>query len=367
MERVDAVIIGAGFYGCAIALHLRTQGFAKVLILEREDDLLTRASYANQARVHNGYHYPRNFITAYRSHVNYARFCKDYAFAVQSDFVALYAVAARRSKVTPIQYERFMTSIGATFQRAPSDYRRLFDPSLIAAVYIADESAFNAAALRAHFKQTLPLADVRVDLCSEVDALAPDGEVVRVTTKRGESTRTIQTRFLFNCTYARLNYNVRSLGSLTPLKHETTEIALIDPPVALRGIGVTVVDGPFFSCMPFPAERCHSLSHVRYTPQGHLVERNGNFDPIAELRIASPLTRVHFMLADAARYVPALREARYLRSLFEIKTVLVSNEVDDGRPILFRREPIHPHAYSVLGGKIDNIYDVLDRLSDALN
>ncbi|MBD3843073.1 MAG: D amino acid oxidase (DAO) family protein, partial [Campylobacterales bacterium] len=51
-------------------------------------------------------------------------------------------------------------------------------------------------------------------------------------------------------------------------------------------------------------------------------------------------------------------------SLFEVKTVLVKNETDDGRPILFEEYPSLPGFYSVLGGKIDNIYDVLERLDD---
>lgn len=70
----DAVIIGGGFYGAAIAIYLAKQrGLKRILLVEREDALLTRASYNNQARVHNGYHYPRSFTTAYRSRVNLPR------------------------------------------------------------------------------------------------------------------------------------------------------------------------------------------------------------------------------------------------------------------------------------------------------
>ena len=70
-DRCDAVVIGGGFYGTAIASYLvRTRGLRRVLLVEREPVLLSRASFHNQARVHNGYHYPRSFTTAYRSRVN---------------------------------------------------------------------------------------------------------------------------------------------------------------------------------------------------------------------------------------------------------------------------------------------------------
>ena len=41
--RVDALVIGGGFYGCCLAIHLRRR-FARVLLVDRADRLLTRAS-----------------------------------------------------------------------------------------------------------------------------------------------------------------------------------------------------------------------------------------------------------------------------------------------------------------------------------
>ena len=45
----DAIFAGGGFYGCCLALEFADR-FRRILIVEREHDLLTRASYANQAR-----------------------------------------------------------------------------------------------------------------------------------------------------------------------------------------------------------------------------------------------------------------------------------------------------------------------------
>ncbi len=69
------------------------------------------------------------------------------------------------------------------------------------------------------------------------------------------------------------------------------------------------------------------------------------------------------MIRDASRYVPSLIQALYNQSLFEIKTVLVRNESDDGRPILFERDAGLPGCFSILGGKIDNIFDIIERLN----
>lgn len=118
-QDVDALIIGGGFYGCAIAIYLAKQrGLKKVILIERESGLLTRASYNNQARVHYGYHYPRSFTTAYRSRINLPQFVRDWPSAIKKDFTKLYAIARRNSKVTARQFQRFCREIGASLEPA---------------------------------------------------------------------------------------------------------------------------------------------------------------------------------------------------------------------------------------------------------
>jgi len=363
----SAIVIGGGFFGSMIALHLRSRGFESVTLCEREEHLLSRASYANQARVHNGCHYPRSYLTALRSRANFPRFSREFALALKRDFTCVYALAARRSKVMPSQFERFMRDIGARFERAASGYRGLFDARLISAAYVVEEYAFDALRLRELLASQLARAGVEVLLGTEVLSVRPAGEGAEVDSSTGGRRRTLATRLVLNCTYARTNWTVSGSPSLSELKHEIAEIALVDVPDELRDVGITLMDGPFFSCMPFPSEHCHSLSHVRYTPHGSALDADGTHDPFTDLDLRGLASRYSRMVADASRFVPALRQATHRRSLFEIKTVLVHHEVDDGRPILLRREFGHPRILSVLGGKLDNVYDVLaelDRLLD---
>ena len=64
---VDITIIGGGFFGLYLAEYFSRLN-KKVLIIEKENDAMQRASYVNQARVHNGYHYPRS-VQIGRAHV----------------------------------------------------------------------------------------------------------------------------------------------------------------------------------------------------------------------------------------------------------------------------------------------------------
>jgi glycine/D-amino acid oxidase-like deaminating enzyme len=194
-----------------------------------------------------------------------------------------------------------------------------------------------------------------------VERVDTEGSVARVFLSDGAE---VETKHLFNCTYAGLKH-IPGLSShcRTLLKQEITEMVLIEPPEEIRHLGITVMCGPFFSTMPFPPRSLHTLSHVRYTPHCSWIDSGMDSpDPYAAMKAYSKQTKGYHMLKDAQRYLPALRHARIVDSLFEVKTLLVRNEIDDGRPILMERSESGNSVYSIMGGKIDNIYDVLHRL-----
>lgn len=363
-QKADAVVVGGGFYGCAIAVYLRqVRGLKSVVLIEQEKELLQRASYTNQARVHNGYHYPRSFTTAYRSRVNLPRFVADWPDAVKKDFTKIYSIARRNSKITAKQFERFCREVGAKFSPAPQEIARLFEPRLVEASYLVEEYAFDTSLLALWARSSLESSGVEVRLKSKVEAIkaGDKGYRVKVVDEAGVEGHVL-TRYFFNCTYSGLNQIGGDFPRVqTDLKHEITEMALIELPEVLRGIGVTMMDGPFFSFMPFPARKLHTLSHVRYTPHTHWEDVKG-VSPYDALKQYPRSTRVDRMIRDVSRYIPAMTSAKYADSLFEVKTILVKNEGDDGRPILFESYAGMPGCYSVLGGKIDNIYDVYEKL-----
>jgi glycine/D-amino acid oxidase-like deaminating enzyme len=371
MERWDALVIGGGFYGLYLAEFLAARR-PRVLLCERGPELMGRASYANQARVHNGYHYPRSLLTALRSRMNFPRFAEEFKSAVRADFDKIYAIPRQGSKVTAEQFAQSMRRIGAPIEPAPDALRTLFDRALIEDVFRVREYAFDSMELRRAMLARVQRAGVEVRLNTEVERVGPQpGGLIRVRTNRGTRLPAYVefTAGMVVCSaYAQTNaIAAASEIPVIPLKHELAEMALIEVPPQLKDLGITVMDGPFFSCMPFPPRGLHTLSHVRYTPHGHWLEGDGPHRPAYEVfDAAEKRTAFPHMVRDAARFLPALACCEFRGSLWEVKTVLPRSETDDSRPILFRPHHGIANYHVVMGGKIDNVYDVADEMASVL-
>lgn len=363
--RHPIVIAGGGFFGCSIAMMLHRRGWHPIVI-EEADNLLTQASRVNQARVHGGYHYPRSLMTAYRSRQNYEKFRQHYRDAIVDEFTKVYAVGRLFSKVTASQFEIFMKRVGAPLKEAPSNIQRLFNPTLTERTWIAQECAFDYSVLREKLRRELEEAGIEVRLNTLVETASPHPTGALARLSDGSE---IACDYVFNATYAGLNRLTAASGlPLIPLKHELTEMALVDLPRELDGLSVTMMCGPFFSFMPYPSLGLTTLSHVRYTPHAHWFEneQTGASNPYGIFNSIEKNSHFELMVADASRYMPALRGAVQRDSLWTVKTLLPLSEVDDGRPILFQRDIKLPAVVHVMGGKIDNIFDVEEEIEALL-
>ena len=364
-ETYDAIIIGGGFYGLSVALFLRNDiGLKNILVIEKEKQMMSRASYVNQARVHMGYHYPRSVLTAYRSAVNFPRFVEEFGGAVVNDFDKYYAISKILSKVNGKQFVEFSHKIGVDIEDAPSTIKKLFNPRLTDGVYKVKEYAFDSYKLRDLLLGKIEeCGGVTIRTDEEVEMLREEAGRVGVMTNRAE----YSAEKVISCTYSQLNKLHRNSGiALIPLKHEIAEMCLVRLPEKLKSFSVTMMDGPFFSIMPFPTRGLHTLSHVRYTPHESWedkldtpTDRHDTHKYFSKLTVQ---TNYKKMYADVVRYIPELKGMELVDTISEVKTVLRKSEGDDSRPILFRSDFGIKGYTCIMGGKLDNIYDVFEDL-----
>lgn len=360
MSSLRVVIVGGGFYGSSLAVHLAREG-AQVTLCEARQDLLGGASYFNQARVHGGYHYPRSLRTAGRSQAYYSSFMSRYSSCVVDDFLNIYAIA-RGSLTNARKFRKVCEHIGAPLMDAPAAVRGLFNPALIEASWVTRESVFDAVRLREVVRDELEDASVTVRLGARVTSVDEGPARAVVMLDGGEP---LEADRVLVCTYGETVASLPQDVGYSGLHCEPCEMALVELPDVLRTKGITVMDGPYFSLMPFPSTPYHTLSHVRYTPHG----AQPSYEQAAAVLRGGLASRADYMLRDAIRYVPALRDAVHRESLWGVKTVQAKRDGDDARPIVTRRSG-GGRVMSLLGSKIDNIGDALrvaeEHLRDAV-
>jgi glycine/D-amino acid oxidase-like deaminating enzyme len=367
----DIAVIGAGWYGARSAIILSRLGH-RVALVDSEKLPMQRASYINQSRIHNGYHYPRSLMTALGSHRYYERFKRDYSPCIQEDFAHIYGIAAKNSRCTASQFARFCQTVGIPLAPAPREFQHMVHADMFEALFQVDEATLDTRKLGQLIEAQL--ADIpRIcfygkSLCDRLAIMDNRVTLHRHDSQTGERQDPIRARGVLIAGYGGSN-DLLLNSDLAPLKlkAEITEISLVKVPPVFVPYGITVMDGLFYSCIPFPAQKCWSLTHVRYTPHmywGLGSQESGTDQETFHRYLVSAKSRFPFMRNDSSRFIPCLREVEYLGSLYELKVVPLKHEGDDGRPILCQIQHGQPgdfgrgpFIFSVLGSKLDSIYE----------
>ena len=367
-------VVGAGAFGLHAAAVLARAG-ARVTVFELDDAPMRRASSVNQARLHTGLHYPRSLLTARASLAQYARFRDEFPAAVR-DFRAVYAVARHGSKTGPAAFASFADRLGVATR--PVRVAELFDPSRVATALEVEEASFDAPALRAALLGRLPRS-VELRLSEGIASGAPRGDGVALRTTRGAR---LDVDRVVLATYAGTN-GLRAAFGLAPLplQHELTHVVLGRVGPGLANVGLTVMDGDFWSLMPFGHTGLHSLTSVGWTPHDRAGALPGFPCQPATLGGPRPCAPGLPARCGACAHAPAAHrgpmwaQARSMlapgasfepvETLVTIKTVLRTTEVDDSRPTFIESDP-GGAVVTVFSGKISTLFDLETRLLPAL-
>jgi len=91
-------IVGAGWYGCHLALALQERGMT-VQLHDIAKNIFAGASGSNPARLHMGQHYPRSHQTRKHCQAHNTAFLKMYGGLTRCVPVNIYAIADKDSLV----------------------------------------------------------------------------------------------------------------------------------------------------------------------------------------------------------------------------------------------------------------------------
>lgn len=366
-NKYDYIILGAGIYGLYAAKILIEKGF-KVTILEYDSDSFTRASYINQARVHKGYHYPRSFTTAMKSANYFERFNKDFDFAINNSFKKIYGIAKNYSLTTGEQFKRFCKN--AKIPCSDTKVDKYFDKRMVERAFITEEYAFDAIKIKEYLLEILKdNQEFNIFYNTKIENVNIIGDNYYINTEEGNQ---FTGHTVVNVTYASINQVIEKFQyKKLDIKYEISEIILCDVSTNIKDVGLTLMDGPFFSVMPFGLRNIHSLTSVTFThhkasfdllPKFPCQRDNSKCTPLTLENCnecdSRPKTSWTNMVQLSKKYLRDDIYLKYIKSLFSIKPILQSAKLNDSRPTVILEHSKKPRLISVLSGKINTIYDL---------
>jgi len=321
-------IVGAGWYGCHLALSLSQSGHT-VSLFDRSESVFTGASYFNQNRLHLGFHYPRSYITRIQSKRGYRLFLKKYSQFVTSLDMNVYAVSSTESLLDFKTYCDIMTATGLDWEDVSSCMPLSINN--ISGAIACEELLIDSLKAKKFFLEHL-------------------GSVFKPSTPIDQECLTQLSRsndMVLDCTWNTLLLSDRYV-------YESCIVFVYRSSLPMR-FGLTFMDGPLFSLFPFNND-LYTLTHVSHTPLGKFSS------PGEALSFANKLTIIEINQIRSTiekhvhRYLPSFHSFFTFDSYFTaLKTKQSSTRCDDRNTFIV---PTADRIFSVHSGKIDTIFDI---------
>jgi hypothetical protein len=329
------LVIGGGIYGCHLATHLKKNKY-KVDLYEQNNTLLSEASGNNQFRLHQGFHYARNYITRQQSKKGFEIFLKYYFDCVVDVPENYYFVPTKNSLIDFGTYLSIFENEGFEFKKLEkSDFTELND---IEGGFKVSEKAINIPSLREYFGKML--SDV-ITFNKKVNV--QDLEKLKK-----------QYDLILDCTWNKLIQK-------NDFYYELTHIAYVECKSNTHP-ALTLVDGELWSLYPTWQKNLFTLSYVKFTP---LIKGN-DFKEINDYKkrlSKKELLKNYSKIFDhVTQYYPAFDQKF---KLVGHQTSIKTKPYGSSEPRDCRIEKTD-NVISIFSGKIDTFYVAENYLNEIL-
>tara|TARA_Y100000816_G_scaffold292035_1_gene285506 strand:- start:2137 stop:3165 length:1029 start_codon:yes stop_codon:yes gene_type:complete len=328
-------IIGAGFFGLSIALNLSKNH--KVEVFETKKTILNGASASNQFRFHLGYHYPRSQKTVREINKSKDLFISYFGKDIFGKTNNYYLVA-NQSKTNFKKYKKFLIKNKLFFKNIKNNNNDLIEQSII-----TNEKILNYFNFRKKILNKIKNSNIKIKYKKEFKKnYLNNYDKIIITT------------------YSNNNIVLKKLGisKLDELKFELVEKILIKLPEKFLRKSYVVIDGNYVCVDPYLGTKYHLLSDVKLSK---LEIKIGKFPKFKNKNkkyinkgIVKNIRTSQFsnFIRRSSNYLPFLKDARYIGSMFVVRAITKNKEKTDERTSIIKKHS--KKIYSILSGKWNN-------------
>jgi hypothetical protein len=342
-----------------------------VILFEQDNHLFSRASGVNQARLHTGLHYPRSLLTASESLAYYREFRNRFSDAIL-DFDSIYAISRFNSKTTGEEFERFISRLELPVSSLKVDH--YFNPVMVESAFKVEEPTFDASIVRNSLMDELAkYPNFKFFLGHKVTHITKIDLHYVIATSTGaefEVEGVVLANYAGLASLMNKSFDVPVL----PFNYELTELLIGSSNSMAENLGITVMDGPFWSVMPFGKTGRLSLSSVGLTPR-YTSSLGANF-PCQRMRedcrpdqlkdcntcYAAPKEQNEHLIQQVKPFMKNGFDFEIEKVIRTVKVTLKNTTVDDARPTLVKKLP-GENVWYILSGKVSTIFDLESELN----
>lgn len=329
---MNIAIIGAGWYGCHIALTLIQAGH-DVKVFEKSDHAISGASKKNQNRLHLGFHYPRDHQTRVQSKEGYEWFIEHYEHLTGPIENNIYAVADDGSIVDGDTFKIIMKGTGLDYSEDVNS--NLIDKfASVNSLITCNERVVKNNLASRYFSELLNdkiVYNQYVDLSNPevLSALKNSFDYV-IDCTWGTARKINGIKYYYEpCVYFYYKTNVKD------------------------NFALTIMDGEFYSLYPY-YDDIYTLTSVKHTPLGQSDEFNEALSLLHKVKNNTDILKQkrEIFESEFVKFYPDfLNDFEFVDIEFSMKTKVVSNT--DFRGCLVTSED---NLISVFSGKIDTLH-----------
>lgn len=362
-KHINVAVIGCGIFGAEVAIQASLLGLT-CSVFEFKDDILHGASANNQNRLHLGFHYPRDIKTARQSIEGFELFKKRYPECIQDFSVNAYLIANQGSKTTYIDYLNFCDLLNIPYKKIHSEILPLEIRGADHGVS-CNEVVYDVNILRDLVWNSLKYNSIDVQLNTTVKNIYKSNAGFCLNLK--DQDLIINADVVINATYSNINYFTSQLGyKIDHSLFEYTVVPIIE--IDLDRIGVTIMDGPYITLLPYGKSKNFLLYSVEHSVIDKAISANiephwlyPKISPFSKINKADYIKKI---MTFSQNFLPILNEARIIGFLEGPRMVKPYIDHSDARTSNIN---IYENSYvTIYSGKIDHSVWVANDIANFL-
>lgn len=341
-------ILGAGWYGCSMALEL-SKDFPNFLIdlYDSKNDIFQGAASNNQNRLHHGFHYPRSRETIEEIGISYYTFINKYGHLTKKVKNNYYLIE-KNSHTSLDTYINIYKNFGIPFEIIDTkSIKDMVNIDLIEGGIDTKEEVIDEYLAYIYFKDQIK-RQKNLSLYLNMPVNEINNSVIN----------NLKYDLIINCTYINPNLGLISKDKKFDIKYELCVMPVIEN-IFKKDICITVMDGPFISACQ---NRDGNLSLFGVVESPYVKTLNldelhmGNNNLIGD--------SIKSLLDTSRRYFKGIDKEVNIKDIYLSPKVKIKNDVND---IRVSDVTVDNNVISVLCGKISSVVLVYEQIKRLIN